>query len=105
MTTQLSPLKRCARCLAYHIEHARDGDRYLCPNGAGEFNPVTVNWAEFQRPVMEKAEEIYERRPMIHRGHGLSVPFEDATPEVHGRCVEQAKVEIWTGTRQKGPHA
>ena len=97
MTPAMEPMKRCARCGKKRRDHQEDG---LCPNERGKFNPVARVWADFQRPWMEKAEEIYDRCPSIDRQSGLPVPFEDCAPETAHRCVKQASVEIWTGNRQ-----
>jgi hypothetical protein len=97
MIAAMEPMKRCARCGKTRREHEEDG---LCPNERGKFNPVIKVWADCQRPLMEKAEEVYDRCPNIQRATGLPVPFEDCMPQTAQRCVEQASVEIWTGRQQ-----
>lgn len=97
MTPAMEPMKRCTRCGKTRREHEEDG---LCPNERGKFNPVTRNWCQAQRAVMEQAEAIYDRCPDFVRSSGLPVPFEDCTPQSAHRCVAQAKIELWTGAER-----
>lgn len=100
MTPEMMPMKRCSSCGKVRREHEMIGDRAICADGA-DYRPVTINWAEFQRTEMEGAEEIYDRLPNIDRMTGLPVPFEDAMSTSRQRCIDQAKVDRWTGVSAK----
>lgn len=98
MRDDMAPMKRCACCGKARREHEFVGERAICADGM-DYHPVTTNWAEFQRAEMERAEEIYDRSPNIDRMTGLPVPFEDAMPQTRQRCIDQAKVDRWTGAQ------
>lgn len=96
MTPDMIPMKRCASCGRERRAHELVDERAVCADGS-DFHPVTIEWASFQRVEMERAEEIYDRCPNVDRTAGLPVPFDDAMPMSRQRCIDQAKVAIWTG--------
>lgn len=98
MTPEMLPMKRCGGCGEVRRDHDFVRERVICRDGA-DYHPVTMEWAGFQRSEMERAEAIYDRCPNIECASGLPVPFEDAMPQTRQRCIDQAKVEFWTGAQ------